>query len=241
VVSMGAILAKWVNTTDFKNDEGDRNASAARRRRRSLHPSNVQTCGNWRLLFAECESMVSGDRGAALMHLKAKYHGPSPQTAARIDRDQRRHTRTMKPSIPILFFENAGDLLEKAQRDFDRMQQLKSDQVSISFADALYDFCITAYHAIEWAQKDGSVAQAVTDRLRADIDIRRCRDYATVGKHFLFNEHGAKADIQDVGSSLNAATSTPTHWVKMTALSSERIRVLEIAESVLKKLRQESK
>lgn len=84
------------------------------------------------------------------------------------------------------------------------MRALEHAQDSQDFADSLYNFAVTAWHTIDWAEKSGEFAKTHTDALRSAIRIRECRDYATAAKHFDFDRR-QRSELVGSEASANSA------------------------------------
>ena len=74
----------------------------------------------------------------------------------------------------------ARDMLAKLETELQRLEQ------AVTSGD-LMNFAITAYHLIEWVQRDPTASASSKtdlDSMRSNTDIAVCRDIANGGKHF---------------------------------------------------------
>jgi hypothetical protein len=91
-------------------------------------------------------------------------------------------------------FKSARDMLAKLQREHARL----NTEVS---SDNFFNFVVTAYHIIDWVEKDPSVSASAKDDLstmRKNIYLAACRDVANASKHFVLdykNQITAKTSV----------------------------------------------
>ena len=84
----------------------------------------------------------------------------------------------------------ADDLYEKLKREADRLKKDLS-------GDNLYNFVVTAYHLLEWVQKDPNKTHdpAIIKEVRNNRHFKICRDLANASKHFEITNY--KPDVSD--------------------------------------------
>jgi hypothetical protein len=68
------------------------------------------------------------------------------------------------------------DMLEKAKREFTRLQAEMN-------ADNVFNFFVTTYHVMDYVKNLGTVDQHAIDAMYADTDFDLCRIICTLGKH----------------------------------------------------------
>jgi len=76
----------------------------------------------------------------------------------------------------------ARDLFEKLERD---AKKCIGEEVS---SDNVFNFVISAYHLVEWIEKDSNVSSGAkedTGRLREDVYFKICCNMANGVKHFV--------------------------------------------------------
>src|ERR1051325_4903683 len=68
------------------------------------------------------------------------------------------------------------DLLEKARREYSKLQTAPS-------TDTVFNFFVTVYHVIDYVKVLSSVSAASIDAMYADVDFKLCQFICNKGKH----------------------------------------------------------
>jgi len=77
-------------------------------------------------------------------------------------------------------FQGARDLFEKLKRDGEAITTRGN-------GDSAFNFCVTAYHLLEWIRKDplaSGISSSEISALQEHKLLRACRDLANASKHF---------------------------------------------------------
>jgi hypothetical protein len=132
--------------------------------------------------------------------------------------------RLERRSMPLRFgLNSARELFEKLRFDAKEM-----DKAVNSYA--FFNFVVTAYHLIEWVEKDPRIPKAGkkdVPSLRKDKSIAVCRDLANASKHFDLRKDYENQTAKDAVSSQGWGIGRYGHGAWGVGEESIRIELLE--------------
>jgi len=143
-----------------------------------------------------------------------------------------------------LAFGSARDVLEKARRDFQRLNAAANRHSEQEVGDALFDFAVTVFHVKDWLKEQTSAPfqQEEVERFIAQSpSLSAFRDLCTASKHKEISRYNPKtaevlASASAIVDATLGSTSKPLHKAFVTKIvgkDSSRSEALALAATAL--------
>jgi hypothetical protein len=118
------------------------------------------------------------------------------------------------PNPVVLFFQSPWDLLDKAERDRDRLVKVlarfaESRTEMERIADAAFDSAVTTHSITDWTSKVSGQPEHVRAWREGEVALTLLQDVANGSKHFEFDgKYEKRRRERDAGSVAGAMTTT---------------------------------